>query len=135
MPKVTHKSATQHKTKLDTWAGIICKGREGGCEKCATHAPEYEAHHIVKRRFLSTRWLQSNLLKVCLDCHDFLERNPELAHQYHLEAVGEYEFDMLHTMKEILWTDLRYTVGEVKEFGELPSLDVLVRFRRRKNNE
>jgi len=34
------------------------------------------AHHIIKRRFLKTRWDLKNGATLCLQCHDWAELNP-----------------------------------------------------------
>jgi hypothetical protein len=33
-------------------------------------------HHVIKRRFLSTRWSPKNVYLLCMNCHQWAESNP-----------------------------------------------------------
>ena len=129
---INGNQANKHKSKLDTWASVICAGREGGCESCGIRNVRFDAAHIVRRNILATRWLQGNLLKLCRTCHRAYEDDPVMFQSFVLELLGEHQMDILHTLKEFIWPDLKYTVGEVKQIGELDLGDVLTMYRTRR---
>jgi 5-methylcytosine-specific restriction endonuclease McrA len=64
------------KTLDRIWQEIICLIWKK-CAKCgSTH--NLAGHHIVKRRYLHTRWNIDNGICLCFTCHRFAEEHEEI---------------------------------------------------------
>ena len=55
------------------WSQAIKQKYGGRCAGCGDQG--LQAHHIIKRRFKLTRWLVSNGVWLCLNCHRAVETN------------------------------------------------------------
>ena len=62
--------------KADALWRAKVKARDQVCQKCG-YDSTLEAHHIIKRWNLSTRWNVDNGILLCRDCH---RRGPHSAH-------------------------------------------------------
>ena len=56
--------------------------------------------------------------------------NPDKFNSFLLEYIGEHKMDLLLHLGLFVWPDLKYTVGEIKEIGELSLDEVLTRYRK-----
>ena len=126
---ITNNPANKHKAKLDQWASVICTSRKGGCQSCGIGRARFDPAHIIRRNILATRWLQGNLLKFCWTCSRMHTDNPATFQTFVLEYLGGHDMDILHELSLFYWPDLKYTVGEMKQIGELPLADVLTMYR------
>ena len=88
-------------------------GRCGLCGK-----PGYQVHHIVPRRRVLTRWLLTNGILLCVNCHPWAHTNE--GRQAVLRAVGDDECTALfrleaQTYKQFLMaqgiTDAEFRAG------------------------
>ena len=47
---------------------IVVHARDSGiCQKCGLFA--HDGHHIMHRRYFSTRWMLENVVSLCRNCH------------------------------------------------------------------
>ena len=67
----SHKPKQGRKALIAQADGLIQEAvlarDKGKCQKCGAKATE--GHHIVHRRYLSTRWHEDNVISVCRRCH------------------------------------------------------------------
>ena len=131
---ISRNPANKHKARLDQWAGSICKARLGGCESCGVRRATFDPGHIIRRTPLATRWLQGNLLKLCRTCHDDYGEHPARYGVFVLEYLGEHDMDILQELSQFQWPDLKFTVGEMKQIGELSLGEVLTMYRSRRGS-
>lgn len=57
------------------WQTLMQLIWRGTCAKCKGKY-HCSGHHIIKRRFLHTRWAVMNGILLCLECHSWAENNP-----------------------------------------------------------
>ncbi|MCK5602157.1 HNH endonuclease [Candidatus Pacearchaeota archaeon] len=71
-----------------------------------------EGHHIMKRRYLNTRWNIENGRALCRECHLWAETNPQAYEDLILAELGEIEYGRLR--EQALMVRKQY-FKEVKE--------------------
>ena len=73
---MNRRSKLPHKileAKLDAlWAQRVKEYARGKCFHCGS-IYQVDAHHIIKRRYTATRWLLTNGMALCRDCHAKVE--------------------------------------------------------------
>lgn len=65
----------------------------GICSICGKHGTE--GHHILKRRYLSVRWLPDNGRCLCRECHVWAENNPQAYEDLIVEEIGVEAYQAL----------------------------------------
>ena len=63
---MTHRSDLVKRADA-LWRQIVREMFEGMCARC--HKPGWEAHHVIRNRYLATRWALMNGIFLCTDCH------------------------------------------------------------------
>ncbi len=66
----------------------------GACERCG--GPPEECAHIIRRRFLRTRWLLDNAWALCHDCHTAVDENAVYFTGLVSKTIGAARFQELH---------------------------------------
>jgi len=89
----------------------LCKLWSDACRKingdmCANPMcgkPAHSVHHVIKRRYLVTRYDPQNGLPLCANCHRIADRNSEFAMRMLPDGSREYLADMgMYTLKDWL---------------------------------
>ena len=63
----------------------------------------HSTHHIIKRRYMTTRYDTRNGLPLCADCHRIADRNAEFAMRMISDDDREHLADMgMYTLKDWL---------------------------------
>ncbi len=60
--------------EADRWFSLAVR-TYGHCEACGS-TKDLTCSHIIKRRYIYTRWSFRNAHCLCLQCHQFFEMNP-----------------------------------------------------------
>ena len=71
-------------------------------------------------------------MKLCRTCHSNYGVQPDMFQAFLLSYLGEEKLDILQHLKLFQWPDLKFTVGEMKQIGELPLMEVLTMYRDKK---
>lgn len=66
----------------------------GKCERCGGPGP-FECAHIVRRRFLRTRWVPDNAWCLCRECHRRVDENAVSFQSLVVLTIGEQRFQEL----------------------------------------
>lgn len=82
------------KTLDNRWRIKVNDRWNGRCAMCATRHG-LECHHIIKRRFKSTRWDVRNGLLLCVEHHGMCEQHPQWADQWVVKKFGQHFLDDL----------------------------------------
>jgi|TARA_Y100000310_G_C20307663_1_gene634718 5-methylcytosine-specific restriction endonuclease McrA len=81
---------------LDRAFSRAVRERAGGlCERCGKPSRALEAHHVVKRRILATRWDLGNGVALCPPCHWWAENYPEDAREWAHTHLGTRHYEDL----------------------------------------
>ena len=112
--KIDRKARTLLEDRLDQYWRDFVRERDGRCRRCMKKPRLLEAHHIVKRRAMPTRWDPINGLATCLPCHDWAEWNPDEARFWACAALGEDVYDALVTHGRGI---ARYSVIDLEELA------------------
>lgn len=87
-----HMTSNQKKTLDKLWqiqvTGVTCT--YPGCNKIGN-----EGHHIMKRRYLNTRWLIENGRALCREHHLWADTNPQAYEDLVIGEVGTAAYDSL----------------------------------------
>lgn len=82
------KKSVKMRTLDNKWS-LCIRGRDKyRCQKCGNSAMRVEAHHIVRRSFMNTRFLLENGITLCLKCHDEAEKSRFTFNMWLLEKKG-----------------------------------------------
>ena len=124
--KIDRKAMQRLEDELDTLAAQACKKRHNWrCARCHKQHPtggNLDAHHIVKRRVMATRWDLGNLMPLCrYTCHEHAELNPDDARDWACEWLGEEAYEALMARSRVLVRrtveDLQALRDELKEMA------------------
>lgn len=69
----------------------------GKCERCGGPGP-YECAHIVRRRFLRTRWEYDNAWCLCRECHRRVDEDAMAFGELVNDTIGEARFSELYAL-------------------------------------
>ena len=61
-----------------------------------------EGHHIIKRRYLSVRWLPQNGRALCRTHHDWADTHPAEYENMIIREIGSYEYENLRIQAQMV---------------------------------
>jgi hypothetical protein len=94
------------KSKADKLWSEYIRGRDKTCRKCGKkHATN--SHHIISRRYHSTRFLPANGLGLCPSCHFYFHQNPVGSMNWLVDNLGQKHLDTLNELSQVV-TKLDY---------------------------
>jgi len=107
---------TNLKKKIDKLYSEIIRSK-GYCERCGKSGP-LNAHHVIGRRNLATRWDLRNGICLCVGCHKF---NKNSAHEDPVHFIEWFKTyrpdDYKYLLKKKNEINL-YTIYELEEIYE-----------------
>lgn len=113
--------------KLDKlWSQAVKDKANNICEKCHSVSKGLNSHHVVGRRYLSTRFLISNGVALCVNCHfNIAHQNPVEFSKWILEKRGEDWYNRLQLKKQAIKVDLKMVKLELENTA-LPGHECLI---------
>src|SRR2546423_1635362 len=75
----------------------------GFCQKCGGVGP-FECAHIIRRRYLRTRWVEENAWCLCHYCHRQVDTNDMLFSNLIYETIGWGRYEKLHQLAHAMDT-------------------------------
>jgi hypothetical protein len=83
------------------WSRAVRAMRGNYCLSCG--APAHSCHHIIKRRYIVTKYDATNGIPLCQECHRIADRNSEFALQLVSDSDRLYLKEMgMYTLKDWL---------------------------------
>lgn len=81
----------------DLWRKLVLRRDRHRCRACGSEAA-LDAAHIRRRGLRATRWLISNGLTLCRDCHAKFHSRPKEFEAFCRQQMGERQYDVLYAL-------------------------------------
>ena len=103
--------------KLDKlWSQAVKDKANNICEKCQRVSKGLNSHHVVGRRYMSTRYLIENGVALCVNCHfNIAHQNPVEFSKWILAKRGEEWYNRLQFKKQTIKVDLGMVKIQLEE--------------------
>lgn len=87
------------KSKADKLWSLYVRKRDPICRWCKDRKAK-NAHHIISRRYHSTRFMTACGVGLCPACHFKAHQNPIAAHEWLVAEVGAKHLELLNTVSQ-----------------------------------
>lgn len=78
-----------------------------------------EGHHIIKRRYLNTRWLIENGRELCREHHSWADTHPTEYENMIIREIGAWEYALLREKSLMIVKHFYNEVREVLENADM----------------
>ena len=103
---------TKHEKKVCDQLWQIKITKDSVCSMPGCNRIGNEGHHIMKRRYLNTRWAIENGRALCRDHHLWAETNPQVYEDLIVEEIGAEAYEALRQKSLMV---VRQFYDEIKE--------------------
>jgi hypothetical protein len=91
------------KDRLDAkWKSKVLERDDHRCTMPGCNNQGTDAHHIIKCRYLNTRWDIDNGRCLCRKCHSWVETHPAEYEAMIIRGIGAWEYALLREKAQII---------------------------------
>jgi hypothetical protein len=87
------------KSKCDKLWSLHILSRDKVC-RCCGKLPAKHPHHLISRRYHSTRFIPTNGVGLCVKCHFMAHQNPIAFHAWMVDNIGQTQLNQLNEFSQ-----------------------------------